>query len=586
MEPVQGGQAPERASVASPERPGLTRKPSLLPAFEPFSSSPLPRPRSEKRKYEGESPLQRKEGLKFYPTPVPTSSTGILPSSPSARPARPGLQRTISTMSQRSALAAVPVIELPQTGEPIRMGRSGNSSDYQLSTSRLISRVHIETAYHPPSASHAYGEVVITCLGWNGATVHSRGQMHELAKGDTFASDIPSAEIMLDVQDARVLLAFPSCLRKESVSVHSDSIWNDESPSRRVSASPRQIFASSPPPVIPESPVSPTPGAQLIDPSASATFIELGNDFPNAGGVQVYEDGDSDDVPKPSIEEVKPEPLSSRSSSTDDFQKVLENSENAEIASFPSDDFSDHNEENDPIIHSFGPFGDNILPRLASFNTQRTPQPGPARARRPLKSPTHSPQQPSSSKSSARFNESPIKNHVINQLAYSRLHSIPISSILGNLPVDLKTSASISQSGDGLDSLPGSIKQERLTVSGLKVILDSIPCVGEIKRQGKDAAGKALEDEFYYVPEMDSDLLRREAVTGGRGGTGLRAVRRNHKVGSSASVKLGLESFVLIVAAILLEKAPPLGELAFMSVKSRRKVYTPSLVHFHDPQTC
>lgn len=74
-------------------RPNMTRQPSLLPAFEPLSSSPLPRP--SERKYAEHAELPKAQ-LKYYPTPVPTSSTGMLPSSP---PARPALERTTSTFS-------------------------------------------------------------------------------------------------------------------------------------------------------------------------------------------------------------------------------------------------------------------------------------------------------------------------------------------------------------------------------------------------------------------------------------------------------------------------------------------------------
>ena len=68
------------------------------------------------------------------------------------------------------------------------------------------------------------------------------------------------------------------------------------------------------------------------------------------------------------------------------------------------------------------------------------------------------------------------------------------------------------------------------TAPVLQQLLEAIPCVGLIERKGKDAAGKPLEAQFYYVPEMDENIVRREAVLGGRGGTGLRAVRKSHKV--------------------------------------------------------
>lgn len=80
---------------------------------------------------------------------------------------------------------------------------------------------------------------------------------------------------------------------------------------------------------------------------------------------------------------------------------------------------------------------------------------------------------------------------------------------------------------------PSQTGNKPLTDAELRSILDATSCVGHISREGKDAAGKPLEDEFYYVPEMDSDTMGRDAVVGGLGKTGLRAVRRQHKVSST-----------------------------------------------------
>jgi len=98
---------------------------------------------------------------------------------------------------------------------------------------------------------------------------------------------------------------------------------------------------------------------------------------------------------------------------------------------------------------------------------------------------------------------------------------------------------------------------ENVTISAftdvdLKELLLEIPCIGEISREGKDAAGKPLENEFYYVPDMDTDEMRKNAVEGGLGKTSLRAVRKQHKV---LSMDYFLAFFLLTSpAAILLEK--------------------------------
>nr|POE67119.1 palmitoyl-protein thioesterase 1 [Quercus suber] len=132
-------------NAPAPDQTTTSRRPSLLPAFEPCSSSPaLPRP--AKRKLDDII-----EDRKYYPTPIPTSSTGILPSSPpaaAARRTRPPIQRTVSTLSERAPLGVVPCLHLAANGEPVLMGRSSSSSDYQLAANRHISRVHVRASHN------------------------------------------------------------------------------------------------------------------------------------------------------------------------------------------------------------------------------------------------------------------------------------------------------------------------------------------------------------------------------------------------------------------------------------------------------
>ncbi|ORY10033.1 hypothetical protein BCR34DRAFT_357175 [Clohesyomyces aquaticus] len=521
MDSSPGGRAGQLPSELPSQRPESARKPALLPAFEPLSSSPFPRPSSSKRKFNEDSPTYPKQQLKYYPTPVPTSSTGILASS-SPQHERPALQRTISALSERVPLGSLPSIDLPADGEIVRMGRSSNSSDYQLSANRLISRVHVQAAYHAPSASYPHGYVEVECLGWNGAKIHCRGRVFELNKGESYVSENAEAEIMLDVQDARVTIAWPDTSgRKLSWdSETGEGAWNvDDSPTRR----PAQGHFASSPPVIPRSPVSQSP----IRPPIFAGLIL------QPAAVQIYEDEDAGEeraaTPTPANVETFIRPALSRSASTQEPK-----GQSSILASFASDDFSDEddeNEENDPVVHSFGPFGENLLPRLASFSTTTPTQPFGLNVhrRKPLV-PSQSPQKRPSSES-LLFQESPIKNHVINQLAFSRLHSIPLSGIHGQLPAELKACAP-KPSDDktaGSDGSGASTPVPRLTTQDLKKLMDDIPCVGEIPRSGKDAAGKPLESEFYYLPELDTDQMRRDAVTGGMGKTGIRSVRKQHK---------------------------------------------------------
>lgn len=503
----------QRLSPQSDARPGL------LPAFEPTSSPRLPRP--NKRKHDG-SPVPPRPDLKHLPTPVPTSSTGIAPSSsppPLSRVTRPALQRTASTVSERVPLGDVRGIELDINGEPLLLGRSSNSSQYQLSANRLISRVHVKAAYHAPDPQHEKGRVVIECLGWNGMRVQCQGFRTDLGKGDTFASARPLAEIMVGVQDARVLIRWPALVRKDSSATLTDANWNTGgSPSR---PTPPATPLPSSPPVMQthlRSPVSPSPQTRPR-PTASSTFLGLPSNLPSSPpAVQVYEDHESaDEQVIQSLAEHEPEPEAEPPASA---------SKHSQISSSLSapEDFSDHDEENDPIIHSFGPFGENLLPRMVSFRAV-----SPERRREPLRA-SVSPRQPkitesvsgealgrSQRKSSSDATMVPITNHVVNQLAFSRLHSLPLSTILANLPLSLKrVNPEAAQS---------------FAEEDLRLLLEDIPCIGEIAREGKDAAGKPLENEYYYVPEVDADEGRRAAVEVGK--PGLRAVRKQHKVGQT-----------------------------------------------------
>ena len=102
-----------------------------------------------------------------------------------------------------------------------------------------------------------------------------------------------------------------------------------------------------------------------------------------------------------------------------------------------------------------------------------------------------------------------ISNLVTNHIAYSRILQTPFSSIR-----DLN-----------------SIKKHNLTKLQLRCLLiHSVPCIGVIFRQGKDAAGKPLDEEYYYVPEKDSDIHRVQLVEELKGSSShLRSCRKTHK---------------------------------------------------------
>ncbi|KAK9769421.1 hypothetical protein SCAR479_13903 [Seiridium cardinale] len=478
---------PSTNTMAGVKRPAT----ALLPAFEPLSSSPgLPRPSKRQAR-----DVCFGSSIHKYPTPVPTSSTGILSSSP-PRVSRPALARTQSAVSERAPLSAVPAVELNENGEEILMGRSSNSSHYQLSANRLISRVHVRARYVPATTPLEPNRVEIKCTGWNGLKLHCQGKTWELRKNDTFTSETEDAEMMIDVQDARVMIQWPKRERHESMANLSDSSW-DESPRSRPHRS-ADLLLSSPlrRQTRVQSPESPTPGIKSASASSSSLNAILVNNVDDH--VQIYEDPDEDE---PELPKAIPDM---------DFSFAhteVTNSFSSDLSE--PDDENDPDEENDPIVHSFGPFGANLSNRMAAFTAVSPRQPSHMLSDNPTKM---SSAEPEETPLPDHLDIEAITNHVVNQLAYSRLSSNPLSGILNNLPTEEK---------------------KDLSKKDLRRIIESTDCIGIIPRHGKDAAGKPLESEYYYVPEKDTDDSRRLAVTDGLRKPSLRACRKQHKPASS-----------------------------------------------------
>ncbi|KAL2153712.1 hypothetical protein VTH82DRAFT_4867 [Thermothelomyces myriococcoides] len=468
-----------------PTAAGVKRSaPSLLPAFEPLSSSPgLPRP---SKRHAGSNAFLK------YPTPAPTSSTGILSSSPPRLGFRPPVRRTQSTVSERAPLTSVPSVELNENGETLLMGRSSSSSHYQLSANRLISRVHVKARYIAATNPLESNKVEVVCTGWNGLKLHCQGQTWELAKGDSFTSETEGAEIMIDVQDARVMVRWPRRDKDQDGLGHlSDSTW-DDSPRPRVTRAGSELQNSPLRRTMRlTSPESPTPANVTTSNTSLDSLVPHGTEEDDVP-VEIYED-----------------------------------------ATTPTSDAeNDANEENDPIVHSFGPFASSVSSRFASFSATSPRRKAPV-SRNPLANvlessplPPPSPLKPTDTNASAAAANIPsaptpesltglsteevstIRNHMINQLAFSRLSSTPLSTILNNLPA---------------------AERKMVNKEQLRIIIESTPCVGIIRRQGKDAAGKPLESEYYYTPELDSDEQRRLAVTDGLRKPSLRNCRKQHK---------------------------------------------------------
>ncbi|KGR16424.1 hypothetical protein I503_01108 [Candida albicans SC5314] len=99
-----------------------------------------------------------------------------------------------------------------------------------------------------------------------------------------------------------------------------------------------------------------------------------------------------------------------------------------------------------------------------------------------------------------------IQNILINHLAFSRLSSTP-ASFLNTI----------------------SVSTSKLSLAQIRAILHDLKCIGVIHRQGKDAAGQPLQEEYYYMPENDEDRERTTLVSNIKGHGGLRSCRKTHK---------------------------------------------------------
>ncbi|KAK2040813.1 transcription factor Tos4 [Colletotrichum somersetense] len=510
--------SPQSAKLQEPMLPlaGTKRSaPSLLPAFEPLSSSPgFPRP--SKRQARPGSVRGANAYLK-YPTPIPTSSTGILSSSPPRVHQRPGgPSRAVSSASERTPLGAVASIELNANGETLLMGRSSNSSHYQLSANRLVSRVHVRARYVPAPSALEPNKIEIICNGWNGVKLHCQGRTWELLKGDSFTSETEGTEIMLDVQDSRVMIQWPKRDRRDRLASPDDSVWGD-SPPRSAARAAADLLQSSPlrRPSRIESPESPTP-AHLSSSQRLQALLPTDD-----GEVHIYEDSHAEEPELPKLVE-------SGTIVSESFATEATNSFSSELSE--PEDVNDPDEENDPIVHSFGPFGADISNRLASITTASPKFPSFKRSglstihneanasnpSSPISAPPKSIKEEEEEegddeepkKAEPPYENPAVRNHVVNQLAFSRLSSNPLSTIMNNLPSEEK---------------------KGLTKDQLRSLIEATACIGIIQRQGKDAAGQPLESEYYYVPEFDDDDQRRLAVTDGLRKPSLRACRKQHK---------------------------------------------------------
>ncbi|KAI1006075.1 hypothetical protein K3495_g2153 [Podosphaera aphanis] len=471
--------------MSSRKRPA----PTLLPAFELSSSPGFSRP---SKKQSRTAPSQRDYSCHKYPTPIPSSTTGILSSPPPQILNRSHESYSQSSIHGRIPPSSIPSVTLPENGQVFKFGRSSLSSNYQISANRLISRVHAEAHFIAATAPLEPNKIKIRCTGWNGLKIHSSAQTWELKKGDTFTSETEYAEIVLDVQEVRILIAWPTSERCDSWSypIASESL---PCASRYFTFSEDGDFIHSIPRRYNEmikSPVSPSPDHVpkkhmicALDENLPIIQIHEGEPLAPIEFTEEYSNLNNQ-VTTPLI-----------LSSTESNNLNIDESDNSD-------------EENNPAVNSRG-LSTPLIDTSISQNLSES-----RKASSLLSNLIESPN--NTSKTFISDHNSQILNHVIDQLAFSLKSSTPISDLYENLPAALK-----QEEG-------GVLQGNAFNLDDLRRLLFTSDCIGEISREGKDAAGKPLESQYYYIAEQDTEEERRNVVLNLRRPS-LRNCRKQHK---------------------------------------------------------
>ncbi|RPA74471.1 hypothetical protein BJ508DRAFT_312843 [Ascobolus immersus RN42] len=496
LRPIKPQPQPPKTSRLPTPPPPL--RPPLLPPrktprpHRPSNLSPPPAPPTPVRPLPHPLPQLNRS----YPTPIPPSPLGtdLTSSPPSSRKA-----------TTRQPLGGLLTVCPPSDGAPLTLGRSSLSSDYQLSSNRLISRVHVRIKYHPDPFNP---RLEIVCEGWNGITIHCAGQKWEMKKGDEFFSGEEGVEVLVDVVGCRVRVGWPG--------VPPDGVGHG---SGRKGAS---SVASSPAPprraLWDEGRTSPA-REQEVSPTESQPRTKETSPVPESeDGIKIFEDSQRVDVPTSPVseeetqqvakeegeEEDEPELPTVKSEAPEETaverRNVKDVSDSSDLDSLSSSLFNEQeNRDAVPPLKSMG-VSTNYSDALHSFAVAPTSPPRipafePPRQKRRSRV-------PSSEASYEEPEEAPltpdqrsqILNNLTNRLAFSRASSMPLSSLFS--------------------ALPSTLHPEGFTKERLQDLLESCAWIGKIKREGKDARGKRLEDMFFYEAELDEDEGRRKVWLG------------------------------------------------------------------------
>jgi hypothetical protein len=461
-------------------------------------------------------------------------------------------------------------VRLPRSGQPITIGRSSQSCDVAVSRkNKLVSRIHAKIIYDPSTQ-----KVTIECTGWNGLTVvipHYNKVAVETLTANGFPSACGQSEIAVakgnkvsveyvagitvDIRGERALIEVVDNDYNDETEDEVDEvvvISDEEEPLNTPdsSFSKQQVILTTSDAVDSIDVTNATPGVEYNEEhhnmilSFETNLQQPLSDSQTAQNRQESSESTISDFvsaerltsvvtpqePTPEVSAVvvtseessestisdfvSAEPLASMvtpEEPTPEISAVVVSSEelvNPMVSATPegrvesqprqtdNTDADSHTNVSPESARALSPLDTNQLPRKrksASPEIEHTKRLNILEAQ----------------EGDIDINEEELARmvHVVtNHLAFSRLSSTPNSVLRKSLPA-----------------------LSDLTKHQLGRILQKVSCIGVIHRTGKDAAGKPLEEEYYYMPENDHDRDRRLLVEQARGHGPLRSCRRTHK---------------------------------------------------------
>lgn len=494
------------------------------------------------KKFVINSPILSRPANDNYPTPNPSSSLGR-----SSSPIREQQPREEIILKERTdfhpSSATLPLLVKLTSSDKISLGRSTHC-DYFMKT-KFASRNHLNLKYDSKT-----NELTLLCTGFNGATVKFNqtvfGFVKELEENKYYFNELDyspkdderfteismfkgeqliipySTDLSLDIKGYQIkILNFVGNNEK----LVDESETEDELPilsnSRLTSISP-QIGRTQ------ELPSSSPPKQEMNDKkkiskvSTPTTPALKPVDTPSPVKVHINQLERCKSLEPNSAKEHKPVALQ-RSKSSESLKK---SSLINRIMSFTTEDEKNNEEpqetEKEQQQTHRKPLQQvdecTLNSEIGSLERRRKLSPGnspikkkPIKLEEPITKPAPKPKKFDHSKVDeilARIEDlENIKNVLINHLSFSRLLQTPLNQL-----------QTISHSTSDLSR------------NQLRAVLHSIQCIGVIYRTGKDAAGKQLDEEYYYDIEKDDDMDRKALISSLKGArVGLRNCRKTHK---------------------------------------------------------